>query len=260
MLLSQVSTAVKIQVHQKIAECISKIEQHYNVKLHRPKVSFQRKGTIAAVANSHNWIVDFNPILLNENVEEFIASTVPHEVAHLACDVIYPEANVQGRRGAHGSRWQELMRLLGVEPKTRHNYDVSTSKCQRKSTKYRYTCTCCNKNIDVGPRRHATLQANPKAFWHTVCGVQSDLIYTGPIVTQPPKSDTRKVQVKDKIGKCYELFTKDPSRPREDIIADFMKAVNCTHAGAATYLRVCKMWLLTTQQDKAGNDDEHTTH
>lgn len=245
----QVAPALKIQVHRKIAECISKIESHYKVRLHRPKVLFSRRGTIAAVANSANWLVDFNPVLLNENVDEFVANTVPHEVAHLACDIIYPEPDPKsGKRDVHGKRWQELMSLLGVKPNLYHSYDVTNAKIRRKITRYRYVCNCCKKAIDVGPRRHATLQANPSAFWHTVCGSEALLTYSGPVVETPTLPPALKLPVESKMETCYNIFTRNPNRSRTDIIADFVGAVNCTDAAAATYLKVCQMWSLTLKQ------------
>lgn len=249
--MSHVAPALKVQVHQKIAECILKIESHYRVRIHRPKVLFSRRGTIAAVANSANWLVDFNPILLNENTEEFVAKTVPHEVAHLACDILFPHrtCNDSGRRDVHGTHWQEVMTLLGVQPERCHHYDVTNSKIHRKVTKHRYTCNCCSKPIDVGPRRHATLQADPHAFWHTSCGNQAFLTYSGPMVTTPPPFlPAPETPVASKMKVCYNIFTRNPNKSHEDIIADFVSAVNCTDAAAATYLKVCQMWSLTLKQ------------
>ncbi|HEY6022311.1 MAG TPA: SprT family protein, partial [Candidatus Paceibacterota bacterium] len=63
--------SIKVRVYRKMVECIAKIERHYNITLRRPQLLFNKRGTIAASANSDNWSINLNPILLNENTDEF---------------------------------------------------------------------------------------------------------------------------------------------------------------------------------------------
>ena len=113
-----VTTEVKSRVVAKLAEGIALIRAHYGVSLTMPVIKYSKRGTTAGTAEIRSWAVNFNAGLLMENVEDFIACTVPHELAHLAVERIYPEAHRPQRVGRrlkrdfHGADWQEVMRVL----------------------------------------------------------------------------------------------------------------------------------------------------
>ena len=117
------NAAIKARVEAKVAECIATVERKYNVTFRKPVISYNVRGTTAGKAFYTRWIVDFNPVLLAENVEEFLEDTVPHEVAHLATELIYPHAHRGGfgtKRRPHGSEWKSIMRSLGADPCARN--------------------------------------------------------------------------------------------------------------------------------------------
>ncbi len=80
--------------------------------------------------------IRYNLILLQENGEAFIATTVPHEVAHLAVWSRF------GRRASpHGEEWKWMMQQLGAEPSRCHQFDTRRSS-RRSVSRTTYHCDC----------------------------------------------------------------------------------------------------------------------
>jgi len=65
------------------------------------------------------------------NKEKYHNETIPHEVAHLFQNVLYPKDST------HGIGWQKLMRLVGLSPKRCHNYDITVAVVT-----FKYICAC----------------------------------------------------------------------------------------------------------------------
>jgi SprT protein len=87
------------------------------------EIRFDLRGGAAGQARGGGrgpWIIRYNPILLRENPESFIAETVPHEVAHMVAYLRY------GRSiRPHGPEWRAIMAQFGAEPERCHRYDLS---------------------------------------------------------------------------------------------------------------------------------------
>lgn len=85
-----------------------------------PRITFNLRGTTAGKAYIRENRIDFNPVLLHENLEDFLNRTPWHEVAHLISfrqsgNLIKP----------HGVEWQRVMWAFS-KPATRcHAYDTS---------------------------------------------------------------------------------------------------------------------------------------
>lgn len=75
--------------------------------------------------------VQLNPHLLTDI--EKLRLTLLHELAHVADLIKYGN-------GGHGKTWKLCMRLLGLEPRIYHTYDVSHVK--RAVTKVTVYCEC----------------------------------------------------------------------------------------------------------------------
>lgn len=95
-------------------------------------------------------LIRYNLALLQANPEDFLASTVPHEVAHLVAFA---------RHGAlirpHGPEWEAIMHHFGVEPKRCHAYDVSAVKA-RSLRELDYHCACRGHRL-TSIRHHRVL-------------------------------------------------------------------------------------------------------
>jgi SprT protein len=103
------------------------------------EIRFDQRGRAAGQARfglRTPWVIRYNPILLAENPREFIAETVPHEVAHVAAFARYSD-----HIRPHGREWQAIMRHLGAEPRRCHDYDV-TATSHRKVRRFDYHCDC----------------------------------------------------------------------------------------------------------------------
>ena len=99
------------------------INARFGTNMPVPRVTFGVRGTTAGFAYYYEHRVDVNMQLYIENPIYFFNQTLPHEVAHLASFHIY---GVKGT--GHGKEWKVIMGLIGREPKTRHNLDVTNVK------------------------------------------------------------------------------------------------------------------------------------
>ena len=96
----QVTSEVHQRVMEKLGEGVTAAEAVYNRKFDIPKVLYNVRGSTAGLALYHLWCIRLNAVLLMENVDAFIARTVPHELAHLITGRMYPET----RRVAPGQK------------------------------------------------------------------------------------------------------------------------------------------------------------
>lgn len=116
-----------------------KAERHYKQDIRRPEVRFDIRNTNGGEA----WIkanrIRYNLTFLVENEKEFLATTVPHEVAHIVAHAVYDRKPMNGKKvRPHGKEWKEVMGVLGVEPRVKHSYDITSlglhAKPKRKRT------------------------------------------------------------------------------------------------------------------------------
>jgi len=252
-----VSQAVKARVETKLKEGIALAEKHYNTTFKYPRITYDVRGTTAGKANYVNWNVRFNPILLMENIDDFIARTVPHELAHLITDQVYPHAHAPGfkvfgrgavrrkKRSVHGSEWQSVMRVLGVKDIARcHNYDVATAAVKRKN-RYTYICSGCKQELTCGPKIHAALVRAPASRWHGGCKghllvLKGKLAPTpAPIRLKPEYIPTPTpspvVPGETKIAQAKALYARNSHLDRSGLIKLFVGILHMTPAGASTY-------------------------
>ena len=251
-----ITTEIRARVTTKIQHGIDLAKRRYNIEINMPTVVYKKRGTTAGTANYQTWTIDLNPVLLSENVDKFIERTVPHELAHLICDLVYPHAHrpVRGvKRDVHGSYWKDIMRTLGVPANeiTRcHSYD--TTNARKKTSSYQYKCDGCGHVFTLGPKRHAKLQTNARAYRHTACGQGSGtltLVASKPAtaVVAPPAAKKERAPAaagSTKLDRCYGWYKhyKDAGTVdlRQTCIAVFMQEVGMTKAGASTYYSACQ--------------------
>lgn len=110
-----------------------------------PKVSVDKRGTVAGTAYTYSWKIRYNPVLARENWDKFRDTTVPHEVAHLVADGHF------GKPCGHGREWKWVMsHVFNREPTRCHSYDVTNARA-RKVKRYSFQCGC--RIVTVGPKR-----------------------------------------------------------------------------------------------------------
>lgn len=255
--MHSLTPAIKQQVTDKIVACIATLKQKYGVDIPMPKISYDLRGTTAGMAYYRENLIKINPVLLVENLTDMLYETVPHELAHLATQKLYPEAHQRGwgtKRRPHGAEWQSIMRAMGVTPSRTHSYDVANTAIRKPGT-ITVKCSCCDKEYSMGAKRAARLQANPKSMWCR-CSRNSQLI---PVAAQSTPAPSATVTVSSvakptvakpavvktaatgtKLEQCMTIFAANSSLSRGEVIKLFVSDAGCTTAGASTYYNTVK--------------------
>ena len=129
---------LKAKVEKKMRDCFTKAEKHYGIKFDFPEVRYNIKSWTGGLAYRNQNLVRFNLILLVENEEHYLKSTVSHETAHMIVNALFRAGVFKLAPGKkkwmpHGKEWKEVMALLKVPAEVTHKYDVSSiEKIARK--------------------------------------------------------------------------------------------------------------------------------
>lgn len=127
-------TELQQAVHERVQHCIEVFNRTRFQFDKEVSVNFTIRGRVAGKAWGRAARVDFNNQLLERYGQEFITSTVDHEMAHLFAFVMDPFCD------AHGWHWKEAMRILGHKEAERcHKYQVTPG---RRTDKVTYQCKC----------------------------------------------------------------------------------------------------------------------
>jgi len=246
-----ITTDHRRAVIAKLRECIETISAHYGVDLNMPQVEFSHKMTNTAGMAYYrkNQIVLSAPLMAN-NFDEMVNVTVPHELAHLATQAIYPEAHRsfdeygrRQKREPHGPRWKEIMGVLGADDSRTHSMKV----VERKRVQYEYHCVRCEKKYRIGAKRHKTQLAHNNKYYRCKCG--ADITYvstiqpTRPGISQKAEratATTASTGGMTKAQQCKAIYDANRTASRAEVIEMFISQVGMTKAGASTYYQNCK--------------------
>lgn len=146
-----ISSDLKNCVLVKVKFLVNTANCHYSKTVAFPSVFFDCCGVKSGFHKTGT--IHFNPVLLQENTDRFVETTVPHEVAHYIQWCIYPHSlnnGLQNRR-IHGNEWRSIMRLFGAPPNRTHIYDVSNVR-RRVFQRFPVNCGCSQV------QRHVTLK------------------------------------------------------------------------------------------------------
>ena len=96
-----------------------------------PPIDFRLKGSVAGRGGAN--ILKFNLDIASQNLEHFLVTTVPHEMAHVIQRRVYP------RSKPHGAEWVHFCKVLTGKSLPRcHSYKViSTTRPTQK-----VSCSC----------------------------------------------------------------------------------------------------------------------
>lgn len=235
---------VRARVEARIREVQTMISNKYPQYLARwPTIIYKTKSATGGWAHLGRNTVDYNPILLNENLDAFIARTVGHEVAHLAAYELF-------RDKGHGYWWKHIMRVIGQEPSRCHSYDIVNSAVKTKRSII-WRCTGCgHQGLCMKKMADRILSGVGAASHKCRRGVSSPVEILGskhiqevratallkvanksaPVTapTKAPKKGTR-------LAFCQMLKTNHPEYGREQLIKAFVDLGGMTKAGATTY-------------------------
>lgn len=141
-----ISPRLQTLAEDKILATLEKAQRVFNQSFEIPDVSFKDMGRVAGKAIYPNKII-LGITLFEQNLERFLARTVPHEVAHLVTHKLFPKA-----KQAHGPEWRMVMAKLGVVDNSRcHSYDISavSNKRQSRVKDCRVYCGCPEKFVTI---------------------------------------------------------------------------------------------------------------
>lgn len=143
-----VKPELKAEVLAIVQEYILTAQKRFGDKVKTvPEVQFKTKGRTAGWCRYDHFTgkhtIDINPILLNENKDEMLNVTVPHEVAHCVVHQLYDHSNRWSKPQPHGREWQSVMRAFGLDPDRCHCMDVSTiNNLRNNGVTFQYKCNC----------------------------------------------------------------------------------------------------------------------
>lgn len=259
--MSHLTPEIKARVEQKLRQCCEIATRQTGVEFAMPHIMYGVRGTTAGKAHLQTYTVDFNAMLLAENVDAFIARTVPHEMAHLIDYKLHPEnfrrGVGRGKRSVHGPSWKRIMMMLGADPSRCHSYDTTHSKVKKSGgTQYWWVCRGCGKKASLGPQRHRKqLNADGNMYFLRGCSRHGGMRY---ISATKPESDrlawedgsftkaadtaTPKAPApaprggQSKYDRCRSIYIAwRQTADRKRMIGLFIGEAGCTPAGAATY-------------------------
>lgn len=253
----KVTTEVQKMVNTKILECRNKAEAHYQRAFPICEAVYDVRGRWSGYVHaeqcvrSGNWVMHLNPVLLMENIDDFIARTVPHELAHIIdCEVNKGFSRTwSGKRSVHGPSWKAVMRVLGIRDASRcHSYDTTNAQVRKKAS-FEYKCAC-GQSVFLGPVRHARHQERVSSglpgYTHR-CSRSSVLTYVGgdvvaskkPVVakfaTTGKPTPAPKAKTGSKADLALLIVKLNSSRSRSELIAMLQSQLNMSTAGASTY-------------------------
>ncbi len=145
-------------VHQRTQELVHQASSYFTRPFSTPAITFRRSGKNAGTAFLNQNRVNFHPVFLVENFQQYIDHVIPHEVAHLIVFQVYGKRRTLThslfRRQSvavkpHGEEWRHLMEVVfEANARATHNFDTASLGIKTFS----YRCGC--QSMDLTIRRH----------------------------------------------------------------------------------------------------------
>lgn len=251
-----VPTNIQKRVRARVDQCIAIASKRYGCTFSPIHIVYKKRGTVAGTANPTSRVVDFNSVLLMENLDDYIHRTVTHEVAHILDHDVNGQQHTytffgRSKRSSHGPTWKAMMRLLGGPTSRCHSYDVSRAKVKKANTRsHIWTCKTCGTKMSLGPKRHSKMLTGISKYWMRGCGRHAGYHYdegdgrpVTPVIGPTPKKRTHTpspVGGQSKQDLALQLYREYHGLTRSQMIALFVAKLNMTKAGASTYYYNCK--------------------
>ena len=135
------------------------------VRLPDPDIRFDLRGQAAGQVRWQprgRCEIRYNLDIARRHRDDFLARTVPHEVAHLLT------VSCHGRTSPHGPEWRAMMQHLGISNPTRcHEYSIDEDTVRRQR-RWRYQCGC--REHQLSTTRHKRMQSGSAVYRCSVCG------------------------------------------------------------------------------------------
>lgn len=165
MLVTPINAAQQQQVAAATGDCIKRAGELLDCLLQPVPVSFTLGGRAAGMYRVQRGEreIRYNPYIFGKYYADNLVTTIPHEVAHYAVDVLYGLRNVR----PHGAEWRGIMQLLGADPAVTCRYDLSGIPLRRQR-RFRYRCACSSHAISTA--RHNRVSSGQVRYLCKHCG------------------------------------------------------------------------------------------
>ena len=131
-----------ILAKQKILHFQDKARNYYRLDFPDAEVDFSLRGRCAGQAQitpDGKTRLRINLQLLQENQDDFLSQTIPHEIAHLV--VLWKARKKRKRPNPHGPEWRQVMRnCFQLRPVRCHSYQTTPARVVTRP--YIYRCSC----------------------------------------------------------------------------------------------------------------------
>ncbi len=155
--------AITSAQQQVVNTATQQLIQRARVLLQRDFADIQVRFDLKGRAAGMYWhkqgvrVIRYNPWLFAKYFEDNLHNTVPHEVAHYLCDLMYGLRTIR----PHGREWRAVMQLFDAAPTIRHTYDLQGIP-QRRVPRFNYRCAC--RSYALSAQRHRKI-ASGQGFY-----------------------------------------------------------------------------------------------
>lgn len=163
-------TELRDRIVTRAADCMARCRdlcRERGASLPEPQIRFDLRGQAAGQCiwrRGRAPVLRFNLDLAQANSDDFLTTTVAHEVAHLATYACH------GRTRPHGPQWRAFMHLLGIErPRRCHDYPVDDAS-PRRQRRWSYRCDC--RLHELSTTRHNRVQRHGVEYRCRACGTR----------------------------------------------------------------------------------------
>jgi len=93
----RITPEIHKRVEEKVKLTVDKINAHYAINMSVPAIFYDVHSTNGGVAKYASMSVHFNPTIMEEDLDHYIKTTVPHEVCHIGVWQKYLKENKKNR-------------------------------------------------------------------------------------------------------------------------------------------------------------------
>ena len=171
-IISPLSIKQQQQVVDKTHGYIEQAADLFNIKNKAVEISFNLKGRAAGMyrvkRQKHHFFgrqkreIRYNSFIFSKYFDDNFTTTIPHEVAHYICDVIYGLKNIK----PHGKEWKGIMQAFGANASVTANYDLSGIPL-KKQTLFTYQCDC--REHQLSSIRHNKIKKHDYQYLCKTC-------------------------------------------------------------------------------------------
>lgn len=160
---------IKDAILLRVEEVFQIAENYFGRKFSRPtNFVWEREKSRGGYCKYLAKELGFNTLLAENNKDHFLATTVPHEVAHWIDRELYGFVKTPaGKIIRHGKTWKRIMVNVFRIPANRcHTYDTSMIKKRTRVVSRGFVYGCgCGKTYNLTSVRHNKI-VKGKAWYH----------------------------------------------------------------------------------------------